>query len=111
VILHVTLKAGALIADFDRLSEFAHRSREAAIQELRATQATALQATAQRSDPAETRNLRGRYDLLVEAEHAKYDDIGRYAAYHGFDLVHVTEQEYYVILNRTAVRVQREDLR
>jgi hypothetical protein len=43
--------------------------------------------------------------------HAQYDDIGRYAAYLSVDIVHVAEFDYYLVLNRTAVRVQQESLR
>ena len=48
---------------------------------------------------------------IVAALHTLYDDIGRYAAYLGFDAVRVRDREYYIVLNRTALRVQREDLR
>ena len=46
-----------------------------------------------------------------EALHAEYDDIGRLAAYLGYDVIHAADPDFYVVLNRTAVRVQREDLR
>jgi hypothetical protein len=50
------------------------------------------------------------YEELVKAAHVQYDDIGRCAAYLGYDVVHIAEFNYYLLLNRTAVRVQREDL-
>jgi len=38
------------------------------------------------------------------------DDRGVYAALLGYDAIDVQDQQYLVILNRTAVRVQKEDL-
>jgi hypothetical protein len=43
-----------------------------------------------------------------------YNDYGRYAVYLGFDAIRIVEAsdvEYYVILNRTATRVQQENVR
>jgi hypothetical protein len=43
-----------------------------------------------------------------------YNDFARFAAYLGYDAVHIVEfpdVDQYVVLNRTALRVQREDIR
>jgi hypothetical protein len=110
-ILRLSLKNGARVADYDELQEDAYRGREHAIQRLRTAQAAAEAEAVRQGDAAAMRQLDQRYHRLVEIEHAKYDDIGRYAAYLGFDAIVVAGQDYCVLLNRTAVRVQRENLR
>jgi len=50
----------------------------------------------------------------AELTYLLYTELGAYAAYRGFAAVHVVEfpdTDHYVILNRTALRVQRENLR
>jgi hypothetical protein len=111
VILRMVIKRGARIGDYDELQEAAYRAREDAIARIRTAGGPTVQAAVDRGDEVEAKRLATMYDTLAEAEHAKYDDIGRFAAYHGFDAVHVADRDYYVILNRTAVRVQRVNLR
>jgi hypothetical protein len=111
VILRMAVKRDARIVDYDVLQEAAYRAREDAIARIRAAGRAAVRAALERGDEVEVQRLTAIHDRLVEAEHAKYDDVGRYAAYYGFDAVHVANRDYYVILNRTAVRVQRENLR
>jgi hypothetical protein len=41
---------------------------------------------------------------------AKCENLGRYAAFLGYDLMHIRGRGYYLVLNRTAIRVQREDV-
>jgi hypothetical protein len=57
------------------------------------------------------RDTRALYNERRLATYAKYGRIGRYAAYLGYDGLHDPEVAMYVVLNRTAVRVQEEDLR
>ena len=49
-----------------------------------------------------------------EVAHSLYNDAGRLAAYLGYDAVHVVEFpdiDDYVVFNRTALRVQKENIR
>jgi len=51
---------------------------------------------------------------LRERRFPLYTELGPYAAYLGYDAVHVVEfpdVDQYVVLNRTALRVQRENTR
>lgn len=107
VVLRMTLKPGVRLAVHDDLLEAAYHARENAIRRIRAEE----EATRRLTTEVERRHSKSHYDRLVETEHAKYDDLGRYGAYLGFDGLHIGEREYYVLLNRSAVRVQREDLR
>jgi len=53
-------------------------------------------------------------DDHYETMRALYNDYGRYATYLGFDAIRIVEAsdiDYYVILNRTAGRMQRENIR
>jgi hypothetical protein len=53
-------------------------------------------------------------DIRNEALLSLYNDYGRYAAYLGYDAIRVEgfdDEVLYVVLNRTALRIQREDMR
>ena len=38
------------------------------------------------------------------------ENLGRYAAFLGYDVVHEREPGYYLVLNRTCLRIQEEDV-
>jgi vacuolar-type H+-ATPase subunit H len=108
--MRLTLKAGARVANFEQLDAFAQHRRNEAMEQIRKAEANAVGAIV----PAETAamdEIRTAYRAARAAVHAEYDDIGRLAAYLGYDAVHAADVDYYAILNRTAVRVQAEDLR
>jgi hypothetical protein len=110
VILRISLKAGVRIADYDEMTERAFAGRE---QQMRRSQMDEQQAITaiEDGDGTATASVQARYRAAREALHAQYDDIGRLAAYLGYDVVYVADRDYYCILNRTAVRVQMEDIR
>jgi hypothetical protein len=59
---------------------------------------------------ADSHSVGGRAELA----YLLYTQLGAYAAYRGFDAVHIVDfpdTDHYVVLNRTALRVQRENQR
>jgi hypothetical protein len=83
--------------------------RETALARLRHDEQQAL-AEAQ-AGGEDHQAIRSRYRAMRGALHATYADVGRMAAYLGYDAVHAARENYCIILNRSAVRVQRENLR
>jgi hypothetical protein len=109
VILRMSLKTGARVADRDEMTERAFAERDQRLRRAQVDEEQAIAALAERvATPAD---VRAQYRAVREALHAQYDDVGRLAAYLGYDMVHVADRDFYCILNRTAVRVQIEDIR
>ncbi|MBI2760981.1 MAG: hypothetical protein HYX51_06100 [Chloroflexi bacterium] len=81
VVLRMALRHSARVADYETLEAAAYQSREQAVRRLR------LSALATDESPEVISQQR--HGSMVEAIHAQYDDIGRYAAYLGYDAIEV----------------------
>jgi hypothetical protein len=58
--------------------------------------------------------LEGTVAMSADIARAVYNELARLAAFLGYDAIHIVEfpeVDYYVVLNRTALRVQRENVR
>jgi len=109
VVIRLSLKAHARVADFDELADWSFHERERALGEVQRDEQRALLEAQARTDDIEA--VQREYRAVREALYAKHDDIGWLAAYLGCDAIHVADEDYYIVLNRTAVRVQQENLR
>ncbi len=95
-ILRMVIKSDARIVLLEELESCTFRERERRLIDLREWFA---------------HGGRTRYEALVNAAHAEYDDLGRYAAFAGYDVVSIPDEEWHLIVNRTAVRVQKDNVR
>lgn len=111
VVLRMTLKQGARIGDGEALTRGARAELQATIERLGAELLVARDAALRIANIQGDQLARSRYAQGVAIANAKFVNIGAYAAYLGHDGLYFRRDGYYLILNRTAVRVQREDLR
>jgi hypothetical protein len=111
VILRLMLKAGAQVADFEELDGFAYHRRGEALAEIEAAEEREIAAARAAGRLGTAEEIRSRHHAGRPLVHAQYDDIGRLATYLGYDAVHAADPDFYAVLDRTAVRVQLEDLR
>lgn len=114
VVLRMTLRSGARIIESRDLEARAGEELERHVWALRAEQAAAIRAAARGGDQAALERIASGYDHRLASARLLYNHLGLYAAYLGYDAIHIAElpaPESYVILNRTAVRVQRENIR
>jgi hypothetical protein len=109
--MRLAIRREARIGDFETLLREATRERDEAIRRADAERARAFGEAAEQARSGVAMAAQRRYDAIVDIAHIQYDDVGRYAAYLGYDAVRIPEFDYFLVLNRTAVRVQREDLR
>ncbi|MCK6546023.1 hypothetical protein L6R52_09150 [Myxococcota bacterium] len=118
VVMRMSLKRGAKVVDDETLDDAMSRDRAAMkaraakdVEVLR-TKARAKEAT---GDPKAAQKLRAEAErLLRDTERLElllFTDPGRYAAHQGYDAVEVKGRAIYLVLNRTALRVQDEDHR
>lgn len=111
VILRLTLKREARVADFDPLGVLTQSERGDVLGRLASEEERALADARTLGRDDEIARVRARYASARAAVSARYDDIGRLGAYLGYDAIHAAVPDFYAILNRSAVRVQRESLR
>jgi hypothetical protein len=109
-ILRMNWKVGARIADARLLRQTAERQMLRALMELDGRERRALRRAIDPAARVDLRSTRALYNEKRLAIYAEYGRIGRYAAHRGFDGLHNPVVATYFILNRTAVRVQKEDL-
>jgi hypothetical protein len=113
-VVRMSLKHGARVVASEDIEERAAAELELAIRRLRYEQELAMYAARQRLAESAVHSVERDYERQIEAARSLYDDYSRCAAYLGYDAIHVvssTDVDYYVVLNRTAIRVQQENLR
>lgn len=112
-VIRMSVKPGARIVDVEVLEAQAQAVFDATVQALRTEQVTAISAAQRRNGDEAARRERAAYEQRMAGTRALYTDLGRYAAYMGYDAVREPDDVdvYYVVLNRTALRVQRENMR
>jgi hypothetical protein len=112
--IRMSLKGGTRVLSNEKIEERAASELEHAIRRLRYERNRAMQAARQQPEESAVRSVERDYERRIDAARSLYDDYSRCAAYLGFDAIHVVSSpdvDYYVILNRTAIRVQQENLR
>jgi hypothetical protein len=113
-VIRMSLKRGARVLGNEEIEARATAELENAIRQLRFEQELAMQAARRQPDRSVFRSIERDYERRIEAARSLYDDYSRCAVYLGFDAIHVVSSpdiDYYVVLNRTAIRVQQENFR
>ncbi|MGH2588802.1 MAG: hypothetical protein ACRDJE_28090 [Dehalococcoidia bacterium] len=111
IVMRLSLKRGAHVTEYDALVDRAFHDQAAAARRIQEEETEAVAMTLSDGDEAAVARLHAAYRTAREVAHAQHDDIGRLGAYLGYDAIHVADADFYVILNRTAVRVQAENMR
>jgi hypothetical protein len=109
VVLRMTLKSGARTIDYEVAAQVRAAGQEA-LERLRAERTSAVQQAFRSGGRVAARRVEAQYDERETETAAIHASVGRYAVYMGYDAVADRETGVYLVLNRTALRVQREDL-
>jgi hypothetical protein len=108
-IVRMTIKAGARIVDARELARRRERERERLLHRIYAEHANAVRRA---RGPGRSENIRSLDSLYNEEQlaiQAPFVNFGRYAAFLGYDGIFDPESGCYLVMNRTALRVQQED--
>jgi hypothetical protein len=107
-ILRMTVKAGARIAEARVLAGRAEQEWRRRLSRLSAREVRAIREAFDRSGRAGMIEAAALYNERRLALEALYGNLGRYAAYQGYDAILLEEVQTWLILNRTALRIQTE---
>jgi hypothetical protein len=112
-IVRMSLRRGALVVRGDELERRAASARDRVTERLQAERRRLPSATHGREDDTAVLRRAEEYDRRIEVTRALYNDLARWAAYVGYDAIQVVvpDFDYIVVLNRTALRIQLEDIR
>jgi hypothetical protein len=110
VVVRMSIKERAQVGDADELAALALETRARELGRLDAELAQAIQRATRQARSALIPGIEVEFGLRRAAVEAEYTNLGRYAAYLGYDVVHERESGYYLVLNRTCLRIQEEDI-
>jgi hypothetical protein len=110
VVVRMTLKRAARIGAGEPLELASRAELRSELEQLRSELLVARDEAIRQGNTEAARLAQVRYDRGVAIAAGRLSNLGRYAAYLGYDALYFERDRYYLILNRTAVRVQREDL-
>jgi hypothetical protein len=110
VVVRKTLKRAARVGAGEALALASRAELRWEIEQLRSGLLVARDEAIRQGNTQAARLAQARYDQGVAIAAGRLSNLGRYAAYLGYDALYFERHGYYLILNRTAVRVQREDL-
>ena len=107
----MALKAEARILEAEAATRTVLAGGRAELERLRGERSQAVGQAFRLGGRAAARATEGWYDEREAAVQAQYASLAVYAAYAGYDCITDPRSGHCLILNRTAVRVQHEDLR